>query len=237
MKTAPLELTLQLAIIFWRWGWSEPTTDDLAPFNSFLVSLFPYPRKYLSALEEAPSYLIGQWVMPEDPRSFRSYAKDMAFTLFAQGMGEKSDSFEEVEIAEAKAKKSGKMMHRASSKAGYVSVSALRRKSGVGRRQIYQAIKDRKLKAKKFGISTIVEASSAETFTHESKQRDSIRTSKARLQAMGMSKEAIRKSIYLHCKDRKVSNEALQHLQGLFEKRIHRKSGGRVRPSAEEPRA
>lgn len=222
-ETTPPELTLQLAIIFWRWGWSEPTNDDLASFRRFLKRLVRYPQEFASAIEDALSYVVSQWVMPEESRSFRAYARRMVIACYAQSIGEIGDSFEDEEVSSARAKYSGKGKKQLTPDSDSVSVRQLASQSITHRRRIYEAIKDGRLQATKGRISTRIEQESATQFILKSEQQREIRRRRSQLENMAMSDDAIRKSIYRHCKDRSNLDAVLQHLQSLVEKRSRKK--------------
>lgn len=216
-KTTTLELTLQLALIFWRWGWSEPTTDDLASLRRFIKDFLRFPQEYASAIEEVPSYFFERWVLPEDPRSFRAYARRMVKACYAQTVGEIGHSFEKEEEFAANAKHYGKGRNQLNPDSDSVSVRQLASQAITHRRRIYEAIKDGRLQATKGRISTRIERESARQFTLNSEQQREIRRRRSQLENMGMSDDAIRKSIwrFLYAKQQPEIRQLRSQLEDL----------------------
>ncbi|HKS73833.1 MAG TPA: hypothetical protein VJQ82_11605 [Terriglobales bacterium] len=230
-KTPFRLLSLQLAVVFTHWKILDITAEDLDEFRHFCISLFRKPEKFEQAAEEALSYIFSNWVMPQDPEDFTRYVKQAVWALYNKGagsIGSPTGGSREGSWGRSNGNRKGEdrrsyaPKRRTRKHPGFVSISELQAWSQTREQRIHEAINAGTLKAQKFGKSRFVTIESATAYVLRAQIKRKIREKRAELEDLGMSKDAVGKSIQRHCKDRTDFDAVLQHLQDL-DKRISRK--------------
>lgn len=198
-ETTQEELTLQLAIIFSRWGLMELTTEDREAFVSYLCHFWRRPEKFRAAAEEAVGYMFSNWVIPHEPGDFARYARQTVWACYAKGA--RTQQASDVNAAPDHKWQEGQPTKRkqrsgAERHIRYISIPHLEPLARVDRRRIYEAIKAGRLKATKRGMSLRIEMDSAHQFIQKALQKHQIHDLVRKLENAGKKKEAIRKQVY-----------------------------------------
>ena len=205
--TTAEDLTLQLVVVFSQWGLVEITEDDFQAFVKYLSSMWTYPDKFVHAAEEAISFIFLRWVLPEDWRAFKLYARKIVWVRYVQAVRALAETMHSSsrgafrpreDWAEQKVERTKRGQKAAETPRDHISVSELASISKVFQQRIYETIKANKLKAVKMGMSLRLEASAATEFYNQARQKREIQNLKDQLLAGGITKEALRKRIYRH---------------------------------------
>jgi hypothetical protein len=193
-QTTPEEFMLQLVIVFSRWGFGQITEQDKTVFLRYLRETQREPDRFADAAEEALSWLFTNWLLPQDPRDFRRYAKQTVWALHRKGRhyGSQVLTLSRSPSHSCRAQ----LGPRRHGDSNYVPISRLACISKRDPRRIYEAVLAHELHAVKLGSSLWIEESSAQRFVNESLQRHAIQELRAELVKMGKSRAAIRKRVY-----------------------------------------
>jgi hypothetical protein len=220
-ETSKEELTLQLIIILSRWGLLEVNEDDRKIFLSYLCSMWRKPDIYVAAAEEALARLFTNWVLPQDWKDFRRYAKQTVWAHYAKGArgptrGGVSPAWARCSTndwAESvnERKRRGKGGSVISS--GHLSVPQLAWAAQMDPRRIYEAIKAGDLPAARQGPSLRIDRESATRYLLEAKQRREIAELREQIYNMGVGKDAVRKKIYRLRRDGASDMEIIDYLK------------------------
>lgn len=204
-KASSEDVTLQIVIVLSQWGLVEISEEDRKAFVKYLCGMFRKPEKFASAAEEAISYLFTNWVMPQDWRDLRRYARKTVWACYIKGArgcgqarpraGNASPHWRE-DWPESQADRSTRGKRRPLTSSNHLSAARLAVISQVDPRRIYDAIRTKKLPAVKIGQSLRIENTSAQRFLLQVKQKRDIFGLKSQLARMGKGREAIRKQIY-----------------------------------------
>ena len=217
----PIELTLQLFLIFCQWRWGEPAEDDRRALVEYLCRLgWRKPGEFTAAAEEVVGRLLTNWVMPQQALDFRRYARQTMWALYAQGA--RAPAIEErrqsrrrqrtEDWAEVQAEKAKRGKKRRSTGVSFSSVGELSARSMVNRRRIYEAIKDKKLAATKVGRRLQFKEDDAQEFCRNALVKRGIRALGHQLQELGLGRDAMRQRIYRLRRDGVSNQEILRRL-------------------------
>jgi len=233
-ETSSEEIALELVVILSRWGFLEPNEEDGKAFLRWLCGLWRQPNTFVKAADEALSLLFTNWVLPQDSKDFRRYAKQTMWGLFRKGasvpnyhsISTRANS-ETMERAEQQAERlrRGKA-HR--NPARFLSIPDLASLCHEDPRRVYEKIKKGSLRAVKIGSVLRIEREMAKEFVLQIGQKQKIFELRKQLSSMGINRDAIRKQIY---RLRKIGGSDDRIIEKLKAKILNQKKISKSFPS------
>lgn len=227
------EIALQLLIIFSQWGLVEITEDDRKEVINYLCSFWRKPKRFSAAAEEAVSYVLTNWVIPQDALDFRRYAKQTVWAFYAKGAraSEMDTRRQSHHVPRAFASDVQGTARSSRSYREYArmdfSVTDLAQRAGVHPRRIYEAIQLKKLPAVKVRSSLVIERDNAQRFIYESNRKRQLVELRRGLEETGCTREAVRKKIYRLRKAGVPEGQLLQLLKAELRQRIRNGASSR----------